>query len=63
MAKGIELILQEPSINTDYIMAYGADTSDDYKWRHPTWEAALKREDAAEWIKILSRPSTTTITS
>ena len=51
MAKGIELILQEPSINTDYIMAYGADTSDDYKWRHPTWEAALKREDAAEWIK------------
>jgi hypothetical protein len=46
-----ELILNEPSINIDYIMAYGAMTSDDYKWRNPTWEVAIKREDSAKWLE------------
>ena len=46
-ADSVRLILEEPSINVDYIMAYGADIIDDYRWRHLKWEDAIKREDAA----------------
>ena len=46
-ANSVRLILEEPSINVDYIMAYGADIIDDYRWRHPKREDEIKREDAA----------------
>jgi hypothetical protein len=26
-------------------------TSDDSKWRNPTWEVAIKREDSAKWLE------------
>ena len=36
-------------------MAYGADIIDDYKWRHPKWEDAIKREDAQMWLEANKR--------
>jgi hypothetical protein len=36
-------------------MAYGADIIDDYKWRHPKWEDAIKREDAQMWLEANER--------
>ena len=50
-ANGIKMILEDPSIDVNEIMAYGSAVYDDYSWNHPKWEDAIKRVDREKWLE------------